>query len=164
MKHIFNVQRIINAKTNLILYAIVSPLVILFVSLLASEVVAAEVNYYEPTRGSQERKAIMDAARIPISREVGTQVIFIVDVLRTDGQMAYLQGTPINPDSTALDWNNTPFREAWSDDMMSDVVMVLLERQNDRWTVKDHVIGPTDVFWYGWLEKYGVPEALFYGD
>lgn len=156
-------HRIINAKQNVILCAIASSLVFSFISLLTSEVIAGEGNYHEPIRGSQERKAIMDAARIPISREIGSQVIFVVSILRTDGHMAYLQGTPINPDSTPLDWSKTPFREDWIADMMSDVVMILLERQNGRWTVKDHVIGPTDVFWYGWLEKYDLPEALFYG-
>lgn len=44
---------------------------------------------------------------------------------------------------------------------MSDVVMVLLRKVRSRWTVTDYVIGPTDVYWYSWMSKHGVPEALF---
>lgn len=129
-----------------------------------NSVVAGDGNYYEPGRGSQERRAIMDAARVPVSRETGLPVIFVVDILRSDGHRAYLQAKPVNPDSSPLDWNNTPFAEEWRADMMSDVVMILLERVNGRWIARDYFIGPTDVAWYGWLEKYNLPEALFAGD
>ena len=127
------------------------------------EAIAGEKGYYEPARGSQQRKAIMDAARIPITREIGTRVIFHVSILRTDGRRAYLQATPLNPDSSPLDWSKTPFSQEWKKDMMSDVIMVLLERRGSRWVVKDYVIGPTDVFWYVWVSKYALPEALFGG-
>lgn len=119
-------------------------------------------NYYTPNRGSSERKAIMDAARIPVSRDIGQRVIFVVDVLRSDGQMVFLQGVPHQSNGTPLDWTKTPFREDWLNDMMSDVVMVLLSRNGTRWTVLDYAIGPTDVYWYGWVQRYNLPEAFFF--
>lgn len=44
---------------------------------------------------------------------------------------------------------------------MSDVAMILMRREAGAWRVVDHVLGPTDVHWYGWLDAYGLPEALF---
>ncbi len=145
---------------------IASGLLILVISLLMvfeGRALGGDRTYYEPARGSAERKALMDAARIPVSGEIGLPVIFVVEVLRTDGRMAYLQAIPTNPDSTPLNWNNTPFREDWNSDFMSDTIMVLMENQNGQWVAIDHVIGPTDVHWLNWTGQYGLPEALFYG-
>lgn len=132
---------------------------------LAREVlplVEVSSRYYTPGRGSAERRAIMDAARGPVSRELGQTVIFVVQTLRTDGNWAYLQAEPRNPDGSAVNWYNTPFARDWANDMMSDVIMVLLRRDGGGFIVVDYVIGPTDVYWYGWLGTYGLPEALFY--
>lgn len=133
-----------------------------FLMAFAGSAIAGDRNYYEPPRGSAERKAMMDAARIPVTGEIGMPVIFVVEVLRTDGHMAYLQAVPVNPDSTPLDWNATPFHEDWNNDFMSDTIMVLMENRNGQWIAVDHVIGPTDVHWLNWTSQYGLPEALFY--
>ncbi|WP_417667888.1 hypothetical protein [Roseibium sp.] len=116
---------------------------------------------YTPQRGSAERKALMDAARVPIGNELGQRVIFVVSVLRTDGNWAYLQGTPVQPNGKPLNWLRTPFAADWRADVMSDVVMVLMRKSGSSWQVMDYVIGPTDVHWYGWLDVYGLPEAFF---
>lgn len=131
-------------------------------SLLFISTAQAASQYYTPQRGSAERQAIMDAARVPVSAAIGKTVIFRVSVLRSDGDWAYLQAEPRNPDGSALDWSRTRFAEDWAMDAMSDVIMVLLRRSGSGFQVVDHVIGPTDVHWYGWLDRYGLPEALFY--
>lgn len=121
----------------------------------------ASSGYVTPGRGSKERAAIMDAARGPVSAAIGQTVIFVVSVLRTDGEWAYLQATPKNPDGSDLDWAKTRFAEDFADGIMDDQVMVLLRKQGGRWSTVDHVIGPTDVYWYNWIDGYGLPEALF---
>lgn len=118
--------------------------------------------YYTPQRGTSERKDILDASRAPISRDLGQPVIFLVDVLRTDGRLAYLQATPLQPGGAPLDWATTPFREDWKLDAMSDVIMVVLSRTGRNWRVVDYVIGPTDVFWIEWVTTRDIPEALFH--
>lgn len=130
---------------------------------MAGDTLTAGSTYYQPQRGTAERRAIMDAARVPVSADLGQSVIFVVDVLRTDGAMAYLQATPLNPDGTPFDWLNSPYKEDWQADMMSDVIMVLLERAEVGWSVRDHIIGPTDVAWYEWVDRYSLPERLFFG-
>lgn len=118
--------------------------------------------YSTPARGTAQRKAIMNAARTPVSAELGQRVIFVVDTLRTDGEWAYLQAVPHQPNGSPLNWNRTPFAQSWQADMMSDIVMVLLRRRNGSWSVVDHVIGPTDVYWYGWVDQFRLPELLFF--
>ncbi len=126
-------------------------------------VVQISSHYYTPRRGTEERRAIMDAARVPVSAAIGKTVIFTVSVLRSDGDWAYLQAEPRNPDGSALDWSATRFADDWAMDAMSDVIMVLLRRSGGGYQVVDYVVGPTDVHWYGWLGQYGLPEALFHG-
>ena len=118
--------------------------------------------YVTPQRGDPTRQALMDAARPVIAGDIGQNVLFVVDVLRTDGQWAYLQATPTQASGLPLDWNTTNYAEDWQADAMSDLVMVLFVKQNGSWQVVDFVVGPTDVFWYGWIEQYGLPEVLFY--
>lgn len=120
--------------------------------------------YLTPQRGDPTRQALMDAARPVIAGDIGQNVLFVVDVLRTDGQWAYLQATPTQPTGLPLDWSTTNYAEDWQADAMSDLVMVLFVKQNGSWQVVDYVVGPTDVFWYGWIEQYGLPEVLFYED
>lgn len=122
---------------------------------------ASPDDYSTPARGSKERAAMMDAARGPVSSGIGQTVIFVISTLRTDGEWAYLQATPKNPDGSDLDWSKTLLADEWEAGMMDDVVMVLLRKTDGQWTVVDHVIGPTDVFWYNWVESYGLPELLF---
>ena len=103
----------------------------------------------------------MNAARIPVSKALRQKIIFVVSVLRSDGRWAYLQAVPHRPNGRKLNWSRTPYANDWKNDAMSDVVMVLLRKDGKRWKVIDHVIGPTDVHWVGWLDQYGLPEVLF---
>ena len=120
-------------------------------------------DYYTPARGTTERKAIMDAARGPVSNDIGQTVIFVAKVLNSDGHWAYLQAKPVQPNGKPLNWNKTRYAADWQADVMSDTVMVLLAKQNGQWQTVDHIVGPTDVFWYGWIDQYGLPQALFGG-
>lgn len=114
-----------------------------------------------PARNTDLRKALMDAARQPIQAEIGRKVIFVVSVLRTDGQWAYLQAVPHNPDGSKIDWARTPFAREMNQGVMSDVAMVLLRKLGGEWTVVEHVFGPSDVYWVSWADAYGLDQALF---
>lgn len=122
---------------------------------------APRKEYYTPAKKTHERNAIMNAARTPVSRALRQKIIFAVSVLRSDGHWAYLQAVPHRPNGKKLNWSRTPYANDWKNDVMSDVVMVLLRKDGRRWKAIDHVIGPTDVHWVGWLDQYGLPKALF---
>lgn len=127
----------------------------------AASALAAD-RYWTPQVGDPDRKAILDALRPVVVHATGGPVLFVVDILRTDGRWAYIQGAPQRPGGKPLDWMQTRYAAAWANDAMSDVVMGLVMRMDGRWSLVDHVIGPTDVYWYGWLDRYGLPEALFW--
>lgn len=114
-----------------------------------------------PARNTPVRKALMDTARVPIEAEIGRKVIFVVDVLRTDGTWAYLQAVPHNPDGSPINWAKTRFAKEMRQGVMSDVAMVLMRQIDGKWKVVDHVFGPTDVYWYGWVERFKLSERLF---
>lgn len=119
--------------------------------------------YQTPARDTALRRDLMDAARVPVQADLGRPLLFMVNTLRTAGDWAFLMGTPLEADGRRFDWMRTPFARDWQADMMSDLVMVLLVRQNGQWRALEHVIGPTDVYWIDWVQNYGLPEALFYG-
>ncbi|WP_323035903.1 hypothetical protein [Pararhodobacter sp.] len=118
--------------------------------------------YTTPPRGAPLRQALLDTARVPVEAALGRPILFMVSTLRTAGDWAFLMGTPLEVDGTGFDWLTTPLARDWQADAMSDVVMVLMARQDGQWRVVDHVIGPTDVHWIGWMQIYALPEALFY--
>jgi hypothetical protein len=122
---------------------------------------AAWARYWTPQRGTAERKALMDAARPAMSREIGGPIEFVVHTLRTDGDWAYLFAQPQRPGGTPIDWRQTPFAQDWADGFFDEGVMILYRLDGQRWTVVDYFIGPTDVPWYAWIDQYGLPEALF---
>jgi hypothetical protein len=116
---------------------------------------------YQPPVGSAERAAIMDAARAPISGALGQDLVFMVEVLNSNGAFAYLQAIPQNRDGSAIDFGTTLMADFWNEGTMGNQAMVLLQQQGGTWTVLDWVMGPTDVYWMGWVEPYGLPEGFF---
>lgn len=117
---------------------------------------------WTPTVGDPDRKAIINAVRPTIQSEIGGQIEFVVDILRTNGSWAYLQATPQRPGGAPIDWSKTKFAKDWDEDMMTDVVMALVRRHGARWRLEDHVLGPTDVYWTWWVTSRNVPESLFH--
>ncbi len=116
---------------------------------------------HTPARGSAERAQIMDAARVPVVAEIGLPVVFVVDILNSDGTWAYLDARPQNPDGTEIKWSHTLLADAMAMGIMSNEVMVLLHHEGKGWVVTEYFMGPTDVAWYGWIDSYGLPERLF---
>ena len=114
-----------------------------------------------PPAGSAQRRAILDAVRPRVEAEIGPPVVFNVSVLRVSGNWAFVQATPKRPGSVDVDWKKTKFREAFEKDFMTDIVMGLLRYDDSKWTLVEYVLGPTDVFWESWLQKYRLPRQLF---
>ena len=127
-------------------------------SLVASPV-QAQISL--PPPGSSQRRAILDAFRPRIEAEVGPPVVFVVSVLRVSGNWAFVQATPKRPGGVDIDWKRTKFREDFEKDFMSDIVMGLLKYDDAKWSLVEYVIGPTDVFWENWQQKYRLPRQLF---
>ena len=119
---------------------------------------------YVPEKGSTERKAIVDALRAPVEKQLKQPVIFKIDHLKVQNNWAFLIGRPQKPDGSAIDYTNTVYQEAVDSGAFDDGVVALLRNINGKWTVKQYVIGATDVPYVDWDKKYRAPKGIFKQD
>ena len=105
---------------------------------------------------ASQRKAILDALRVPIERDLKQPVIFAVQKYAVIGDWAFVMATPKRPDGGEIAWARTVCRGD-----VSHLVGGLMKREDGRWIVRDFALCPTDVAWDGWPEQYGAPRALF---
>lgn len=68
---------------------------ILVISLIfASALSAGAQTAYEPVKGSPERKAILDALRTPVERDLKQKIVFVADDFKVQGNWAFVGGRP----------------------------------------------------------------------
>jgi hypothetical protein len=116
---------------------------------------------YTPERGTQERKAIVDALRVPIEKQLKQSVIFKIDHLKVQSGWAFLLAQPQRPDGSSLDYSGTVYQDAIDAGAFDDGVIGLLHNTNGKWRVAQFVIGATDVPYVDWDKKYRAPRAIF---
>jgi hypothetical protein len=87
-------------------------LVISSVLILLSAVLISAQTVYTPEKGSPERKAILDALRVPVERDLKQKIVFVTDDLKVQGRWAFGSGRPTKPDGSDPDLSNT----AWADE------------------------------------------------
>ena len=114
-----------------------------------------------PEKGSAERKAILDALRVPVEKQLKHPVIFKIDHLKVQNNWAFLTGRPQNSDGSAIDYTNTVYQEAVDSGAFDDGIVALLRRVGVKWTVVQYVIGATDVPYENWDKKYRAPKGIF---
>lgn len=114
-----------------------------------------------PAAGSAERKAVLDALRVPVEKELKKKVVFKVDALKVQGAWAFVRGVPQQPGGKAMDYRGTVYEQAIADGAFDDWVCALLRREGGRWRVVAHSIGATDVVYSNWPEEHKAPRAIF---
>ncbi len=114
-----------------------------------------------PQPGTPLRAAILDALRPVVAKEIGGDIEFVVSTIRVLNGWAYVSAKPQRPGGAPIDWRATKFRRAWEQDMMSDLVLGLLQLQGGTWSVIEYEIGPTDVSWVEWIKQHSLPRILF---
>ena len=119
----------------------------------------AQGKYHTPKVGSAERKGIMDALRVPVQKDLGFPVIFVVretSMFRVVDDWAFISAQFRHPDGSPMGKNY------FGTGMRSDTTQALLHKVNGKWKVVTHVTGATDVQWEGWAKKYGAPSSVIY--
>jgi len=116
---------------------------------------------HTPERGSEERKAIMDALRPSVEKKLQQQVIFKVDHLKVQNGWAFLIGKPQRLDGTPVDYSDTVYRNAVGAGAFDDGIVALLHETGGKWKMVQYVIGATDVPYVDWDKKYRAPKAIF---
>lgn len=132
-----------------------------FLSLNGIGHVLAGERYWTPEAGSAERKAVLDAARQPVERDLGQAVMFEVRTLRVTPDWAFLNGIPLRSDGKPIDYDKSIYAQDAQDESFSGEVAVLLAQDKSGWRVVTYSIGFGDVVWDAWDEEFGAPDWLW---
>lgn len=116
---------------------------------------------YTPEKGSAERKAILDALRVPVERELKQKIIFSIDNFKVLGNWTFISGEPQNAEGGSPDYRNTPYREAVESDMFDNNFFALLKKTGGKWRVVTRAIGCTDVCYATWWKDHKAPKGIF---
>lgn len=116
---------------------------------------------YTPAPNSPERVALMDTLRPIVAKDLEQKVIFVVDLLRVQGNWAFMRGKPRRPSGGRIDYRKTKYRDAVKDGMFDDNVHALFQRTGATWKVVTWGIGNTDVPYGGYWKQYGAPKGIF---
>lgn len=140
---------------------------IIFMSLILALSVSTVFAQYTPESGSTERKAIMDALRIPVKRELKKPVIFGDVQLRVKGNWAVVNtANPLNPDGSEFSYRGSTSNYAkcvnrGGDDCGDPQYSAVLKKTGGKWKVLKYGSGATDV-WIGYAcsKIKGCPKEL----
>lgn len=110
----------------------------------------------QPASGSPQRAAIMDALRPAIERKLGGAVEFVVRRAAVQDGWALVIADPQRPGGGRID-PKRHFPNEVIEFMDGLTVNAILRFSGGGWTLVDHAIGPTDV-WYCGVE--GPPASL----
>ena len=114
-----------------------------------------------PAPGSAERKAVADALRAPVEKELKQKVVFKLEHLKVSGDWAFLRGVPQRPGGGRVDYSTTAYQQRIEDGVFDDWICALLRKRAGKWQVVKYVIGATDVVYEGWDKEYKAPSAIF---
>ena len=116
---------------------------------------------YEPAKGSAERKAILDALRVPVERDLKQKVVFVADSFKVQGSWAFVSGTPQRASGEAPDYSKTKYKDAVDSGAFDNNFFALLKRTAGKWKVSTYAIGCTDVCYTDWWSRYKAPKTIF---
>src|SRR5687767_15579802 len=102
-----------------------SPLILLTLALTTA---ALSQSAYTPEKGSLERKAILDALRVPVERDLKQPIVFVPDNFRVQGTWAFVGGTPQAPGGGAPNYAGTKFAEAENEGAFDNNFFALLRK------------------------------------
>ncbi len=114
-----------------------------------------------PEKGSPERKAILDALRVPVEKELKQKIVFVTDHFKVQGTWAFVSGTPQTADGGRPDYRNTEYWDAADSGAFDDNFFALLRKIGGKWRVVTKAIGCTDVCYADWWSRYKAPKAIF---
>ena len=129
--------------------------------LLAFSSVAAAQSAYTPEKGSPERKAILDALRLPIERDLKQKVVFVADNFKVQGNFAFVSGIPQNSSGGDPDYARTKYADQVDSGAFDNNFFALLKKTGGKWRVATYAIGCTDVCYAYWWREHRAPKAIF---
>lgn len=117
--------------------------------------------WYEPARGTQERRDLMDAIRPIAEWKLGAPVQFVVQELRVYQNTAFAMLAAQRPGGAQIDLAATPAAqrgELYLEDMDGARFDVLYRKSGNMWVAVEWSLGATDAWW-----AWGPTCEVFYG-
>ena len=108
------------------------------------------------TASGEERAAVLDTLRAPVSSNLKTTVEFAVERVRICGDWAFVIATPRKKGGGAIRLAGT----VCAGDT-SHLAGGLMRRSGTAWSLVEYALCPSDVAWSDWPEKFNAPQALF---
>ena len=116
---------------------------------------------YTPAKNSPERAAILDALRIPVSKELKQPVSFLATNFKVQGNWAFVGGRARNAKGGEPNWKITEYQQRIDADSFEDNLFALLKKTGGKWRVVTYMIGCNDVCYLEWDKEYKAPGAIF---
>lgn len=136
------------------------PFCLLAIFLWCAACVSAQTAY-TPAKNAPERRAILDALRAPVEKQLKQKIIFNVEHFKIQGNWAFVGGEPQNASGGKPDYRNTPYREAIDAGAFDNNFFALLRKSGSKWRVVTYAVGCTDVCYSTWHSDYRAPKAIF---
>jgi hypothetical protein len=116
---------------------------------------------HTPGKGSQERKVILDALRVPVERDLKQKIVFVAENFNVQGNWAYIGGIPQGANGGSPDYSRTRYADAKESGAFDNNFFALLKKTAGKWRVVTYAIGCTDVCYVDWWRRYKAPKAVF---
>ena len=104
---------------------------------------------------------MLDAARLPVEKDLGQAIMFQVKTLRVTPEWAFLHGIPKRADGKPVDYSKSIYAPIADDGAFSAEAAVLLAREGTGWRLVTYSVGFSDVVWETWDEEFGAPSWLW---
>ena len=127
--------------------------------IVLAAVIASAQAVYTPEKSSAERKAVLDALRIPVERDLKQKIVFVADHFKVQGNWTFVSGRPTTPNGERPNLKGTAWEDA--EDLFDDNFFGLLRKRNGRWSVVKYALGCTDVCYLDWWRLHKAPKAIF---
>jgi len=129
--------------------------------LLLTAISVPAQSVYTPEKGSAERRAILDALRVPVERQLKQKIVFVADNFKVQGTWAFVSGTPQSLSGGEPDYRGTPYWEAKDEGAFDNNFFALLRKTTGKWRVVKYAVGCTDVCYLDWWSIHNAPKAVF---
>ncbi len=124
----------------------------------------AQTPPHSPAPDSAEAKAIATTVRAAVARELKQDVAIDLDVVNISGDWAFATANLVDTNGGAYRYKGTPLEEAAAAGGVSNLYAGLLKHRDGAWSVTTQAIGPTDLAWEDWPQRFGAPTSLFATD
>ena len=116
---------------------------------------------FTPPKGSPERKILLDLLRTEVEKTLGIEVIFEVKTLNVQGIFAFGDLVPRQKNGQAIDYAKTKIDPELLEAFDDWVCVLWQEDRNGNWTLRQSLLGATDLPYGCWWKEFGAPKTIF---